>query len=209
MILSIETSTKAFSVSIFQDAEIASLELLHDVTHSQNIVNAVDFLLKSINRPVSDITQIYAGMGPGSFTGIRIGLSFANTMCQVRGIPILGIPSLDLLAFAIRKCYNSAIPFIRSGRQEVYTACYREGESVTDYLALNREDFFSFIKENAPECLISSEKDHRSIMIRDDTDIKIKTVFAYPSARNAYRLAETCGLKPEKKYLKPLYLRGI
>jgi len=99
LILSIETSTKAFSVSIFQDAEIASLELLHDVTHSQNIVSAVDFLLKSINKSVSDITQIYAGMGPGSFTGVRIGLSFANTICQVRGVGILGIPSLDLLAF--------------------------------------------------------------------------------------------------------------
>ncbi len=172
-------------------------------------VSTVDFLLKSINGSVSDITQIYVGMGPGSFNGIRIGLTFANTMCQVQGVGILGIPSLDLLAFALKKCYNPAIPFIKSGRQEVYTACYREGERVTDYLVLNREDFFSFIKENAPECLISSEKDHRSIMIRDDTDIKIKTVFAYPSARNAYWLAEIYGLKPEKKYLKPLYLRGI
>ncbi|MCK5568459.1 MAG: tRNA (adenosine(37)-N6)-threonylcarbamoyltransferase complex dimerization subunit type 1 TsaB, partial [Spirochaetes bacterium] len=103
MNLSIETSTKAFSISIFQDIEIASLELLHDVTHSQNIVSAVDFLLKSIKMSVSDITQIYAGMGPGSFTGIRIGLSFANTMCQVLGVEILGIPSLDLLAFEMRK----------------------------------------------------------------------------------------------------------
>ena len=89
-------------------------------------VNAVDFLLKSINGSVSDITQIYVGMGPGSFNGIRIGLTFANTMCQVQGVGILGIPSLDLLAFEIRKCYNTTIPFIKSGRQEVYTTCYRK-----------------------------------------------------------------------------------
>ena len=185
------------------------MELLHDVTHSQNIVSAVDFLLKSINKSVSDITQIYAGMGPGSFTGVRIGLSFANTMCQVQGVGILGIPSLDLLAFEIGKCYNPVIPFIRSRRQEVYTACYRKGERVTNYLALNREDFISFVEKNAPECLISSENDHNSILTEGDIDKKIKTEFSYPSARNAYRLAETCGLKPEKKYLKPLYVRGI
>ncbi len=207
MILSIDTSTKAFSISIVQGVEIASLELLHDVTHSRNIVSAVDFLLKSINMSVSDITQVYAAMGPGSFTGIRIGLSFANTMCQVLGVGIIGIPTLDLLAFERRICYNPVIAFIKSRRQEVYTACYRGEERVTDYLALDSKDFFSFIKENDPECLISSEKDHREIMTREDN--KIKTVFAYPSARNAFRLAETYGLKPEKKYLKPLYLREI
>ncbi len=100
-------------------------------------VSAVDFLLKSINGSVGDITQIYAGMGPGSFTVIRIGLTFANTMCQVPGVGILGILSHDLLAFEIRKCYNTTIPLIKSERQDVYTACYRKGERVTDYLAVN------------------------------------------------------------------------
>ena len=86
---------------------------------------------------------------------------------------------------------------------------YSKGERVTDYLALGRDDFISFIKKNAPECLISSEKDHSSIMTGVDIDMKIKTVFSYPNARNAYLLAESHGLKPEKKYLKPLYVRGI
>ncbi|HDY88378.1 MAG TPA: hypothetical protein ENH82_09745 [bacterium] len=75
-----------------------------------SMVSAVDFLFKSINGSVSDITQIYTGMSLGSFTGIRIGLTFANTMCQVQGVGILGIPSLDLLAFDIRKCYKRPSP---------------------------------------------------------------------------------------------------
>ena len=207
MILSIETSTKAFSISIFQDVEIASLELLYDVTHSQNIVSATKFLLESINKSVKDIKQIYAGIGPGSFTGIRIGLSFANTMCQVLGVQLAGISSLDLLAFKKRKCYNPAITFIRSRRQEVYTACYKEGKRDTDYLVLNRVDFLEFIKEKGPEYIISSENDYRSVISQDD--INVKKIFTYPSARDAVRVAEEQGLKPEKKYLKPMYGRNF
>ena len=74
---------------------------------------------------------------------------------------------------------------------------------------LNREGFFSFIKKNEPEYLISSENDHRDIGLNNEIDDKIKRVFAYPSARDAYRLAEEYGLKPEKKYLKPMYMRDF
>jgi tRNA threonylcarbamoyladenosine biosynthesis protein TsaB len=209
LILSIETSTKAFSISIFQETEIANLELLYDVTHSQNIVSATKFLLESVNKSVNDVKQIYAGIGPGSFTGIRIGLSFANTMCQVLGIPLTGIASLDLLAFKKRNCYNPAIAFIRSRRQEVYTACYREGKRATGYLVLNREGLLGFIKENDPEYLISSENDYRSIISQDDIDNSIEKYFTYPSARDAFLLVEEYGLKPEKRFLKPMYIRDF
>ena len=99
MILSIETSTRAFSVSLYKDGHIANIELIHEIAHSQNIVHTVDFLLKSINQYVKNISAVYAGAGPGSFTGIRIGLSYANTLFQIMDTPLLGIPSLDLLAF--------------------------------------------------------------------------------------------------------------
>jgi tRNA threonylcarbamoyl adenosine modification protein YeaZ len=180
---------------------------LYDVAHSQNIVSATRFLVESVNKSVNDFDRIYAGIGPGSFTGIRIGLSFANAMCQALGVPLAGISSLDLLAYKKRKCYNPAISFIRSRRQEVYTACYRAGKRVSGYLVLGRDDFIGFIKENDPEYLISSENDHRSVLTQDDVDIK--RIFTYPSARDAFSLAEEYGLEAERKFLKPLYVRDF
>ena len=148
MILSIETSTRAFSVSLYKDGQIANIELVHEIAHSQNIVHTVNFLLKSINKSVEDLSAVYAGKGPGSFTGIRVGLSYANTLFQIMGIPLLGIPSLDLLAFEEGRWYNSVISFIKSRKNEVYAAAYRQGRRVSDYLALKKDDFSYFIKEN-------------------------------------------------------------
>ncbi len=208
MILSVETSTRAFSVSLFEGIEIANMELKYDVTHSRNIVSAVEFLLKSINKSINDVDEIYAGCGPGSFSGIRIGLSFVNTIYQSTGIPLLGIPSLDLLAFEGGKWYNPAVSFIRSRRDEVYTAFYNSGKRITEYLALTKRDFLVFIKENNPLYLISSEEDYRSIAGEDEC-LALERVITYPKARNACLLARECGLKSEKRYLKPLYVRGI
>ena len=83
MILSVETSTKAFSISLFHEREIASLDIVQEVARSQHIVQAVEFLLKTLGKSISDIHEAYAGIGPGSFTGIRIGLSFINTLPYV------------------------------------------------------------------------------------------------------------------------------
>ncbi len=208
MILSIETSTRVFSVSLFEDSEIANIELKYDVTHSQNIVSTVEFLLRSINKSINDVDEIYTGCGPGSFTGIRIGLSFANTVYQSTGIPVLGIPSLDLLAFEGGKWYNPAVSFIKSRRDEVYAAFYNSGKRITEYLALTKQDLLKFIREKNPLSLISSEEDHRIIDGEEEYPVSDR-VITYPKARNACLLARECGLRPEKEYLKPLYVRGF
>lgn len=222
LILSLETSTKAFSVSLFRNHkaanrddeaanrnhELANIELIHDVAHSQNIVSIVDFLLKSIDTSIKDISEIYAGNGPGSFTGIRIGLSFANTILQTMNIPLLGIPSLDLLAFDHDRWYNSVITYIKSRKNEVYTASYRNGRRTSNYLALKKEDFLNFVKEHTPVYLISSEDDYRDLSF-EKGEFKGEVVFTFPKARNAYIFAQRCNLKPEKGYLKPLYVRDF
>ena len=208
MILSIETSTRAFSVSLFREGNIANIELIHEIAHSQNIVHTVNFLLKSINKSVEDLSAVYAGTGPGSFTGIRVGLSYANTLFQIMGIPLLGIPSLDLLAFEEGRWYNSVISFIKSRKNEVYTAAYRQGQKVSDYLALKKDDFSFFIKENKPSHLVSSKEDYRALGFNKG-EIIAETIFTFPKARFTFSYAMECKLTPERRYLKPLYVRDF
>lgn len=209
MILSVETATNAFSISVFEEREIANLDIVHKAAHSQNIVSAVDFLLRSINKSVSDITEAYADIGPGSFTGTRIGVSFVNTLAQTRGIPILGLPSLDLLAFEDDRWYNRVVPFIRSRKNEVYTAFYEKERRVCDYLALSKDGFEQFVVTKKPRIIVSSKDDSQVIGLDDELMKGVETHFSYPKARVQVQLAQRYGLTSQREYLKPLYIRGI
>lgn len=207
MILTVDTSTKALSVSLFQEVELAHIELRHELTHSQQIVSICDFLLKRISLPLESLSAAYAGIGPGSFTGIRIGLSFVNTLSQVLRIPILGVSSLDLLAFENGRWYNSVVSFIRSRKREVYTAYYEQGSRKSDYIALEKDDFIAFLKDCSPKNIVAPEDDFRDLEEIKEFDTEIS--FSFPSSRSLYYITRECDIKPGNHYLKPIYVRSI
>jgi len=233
LILAVDTSTRFFSVSLFQKRELASVELAHELAHSQQIARIVQFLLERLGLSINEITEAYAGTGPGSFTGIRIALSFVNTLAQVFHIPLAGVSSLDLLAFENGRWYNSVITFIRSRKNEVYTAFYKNGGRVTEHLVLGKEDFLRFVHDHTPHYLVAPEDSFRDIVPESDEAIsrrtgkacdsgpfsessnkeiqsgKTQTVFSYPRSRTILQMVAECGLKPEYRYLKPFYGRDI
>ncbi len=211
-----ETSTRAFSVTLFKERELAHFELDYDLSHSQHIVRVVQFLLQRLGIGLGEITAAYAGIGPGSFTGLRIGLSFVNTLSQVFHIPLLGVSSLDLLAFENSRWYTSIIPFIRSRKHEVYTALYRGSVRRTEYLVLGRNDFLKFIRQHAPECVVAgNEFDdilplHEDGMLPGDVGLNDgRIVSTHPSSRTILKLSKERGLTPEHGYLNPLYIHGV
>jgi tRNA threonylcarbamoyladenosine biosynthesis protein TsaB len=207
MILTLDTSTKALSISLFQEVELAHIELRHKLAHSQQIVSICDFLLKRLSFSLKSLSAAYAGIGPGSFTGIRIGLSFVNTLSQVLRIPLLGVSSLDLLAFENGRWYNSVVSFIRSRKHEVYTAYYRQGSRESDYIALEKNDFIAFLKDCSPKNIVAPEDDFQDLEEIKELDIEIS--FSFPSSRSLYYISRECGMNPGKQYLKPIYIRSI
>jgi tRNA threonylcarbamoyl adenosine modification protein YeaZ len=208
VILAFDTSTRAFSVSLLEMDERVDLEIVRKSFHSQEIVGIVDFLLNCTGSTIRDIEEIYAGLGPGSFTGIRVGLTFANTLSETLDIPLAGIPSLDLLAFGSGRWYNSVISFIRSRKNEVYAALYRKGERVGSYRALEKIDFAQFIDQEDPDCIVASLEDFLDLQMEGACEGR-EIVHSFPRARDALPLAQLSGLRPEKKYLTPLYVRNI
>ena len=207
MILCVETSTRAFSLSLIKGDEYAHLEFFYGTAHSQNIAHSVDFLLKSVKSSIADILEVYTDIGPGSFTGIRIGLSFVNTLSQCLSIPTLGVSSLDLLAFEKRRWYASVVPFIKSKTSEVYTAYYKEGKRATSYLVLKRQDFSDFIAEHKPRYIVGMKDEFNELEL--DESSESEHCFSFPRARTLHSFVRMCGLNPRKGYLKPLYLRGF
>ena len=103
-VLAIDTSSKLCSVAILEDTSlIKKLELDNGLTHSETLMPLVQQLLKECNLSLKDIDLLVSDIGPGSFTGIRIGVATCKAFSDSINIPCIGISSLDVLAYNIKK----------------------------------------------------------------------------------------------------------
>lgn len=123
-ILAIDTSSKICSVSILEDTKIIAEKHNNDEkTHSQKLMPLIDSIFKYTNLSLNDIDLLACCQGPGSFTGIRIGISTVKAFADVKNIPIIGVTSLESLAYNITE--NSLIASIIDAKNDnVYFALY-------------------------------------------------------------------------------------
>lgn len=99
-ILSIDTSSKNCSVAVLEDTDlIVEKHILDEKTHSQKLMPLIDEILKSLKLELSDFDLYACSIGPGSFTGVRIGVSTIKAFCDVTSKPTIGINSLESLAY--------------------------------------------------------------------------------------------------------------
>lgn len=99
MLLAVDTSTQTIGLALYEDAQVAGEMLWQTKTHhTVELAPAVDELLKRCSVKPTDLHAIACGLGPGSFTSLRIGLALAKGMALSLKIPLLGIPTLDYLA---------------------------------------------------------------------------------------------------------------
>ncbi len=101
-ILAIDTSSKICSVSILEDnTVILEKHSTNEKTHSQNLMPLIEELFKETNLTLDNIDLLACGQGPGSFTGIRIGIATIKAFADSKNIPVVGITSLESLAYNI------------------------------------------------------------------------------------------------------------
>tara|TARA_R110002050_G_scaffold154363_1_gene282232 strand:- start:4676 stop:5359 length:684 start_codon:yes stop_codon:yes gene_type:complete len=130
-ILAIESSTKNCSVALFKDEHCLTLkeEVGEQFIHSEKLHVFIDEVLKSQNFAPKDLDAIAIGAGPGSYTGLRIGLSSAKGLAFALNLPLISANSLEILAHQLLKqdvLPTEAVlhPMIDARRMEVYTASY-------------------------------------------------------------------------------------
>ena len=123
-ILAIDTSSKICSVSVLEDQAVL-IENHNDdeKTHSQKLMPIIDETLKQANLTLNDIDLLACSQGPGSFTGIRIGISTVKAFADVKNIPIIGVTSLEALAYNV-KSNNLIASIIDAKHDNVYFAIY-------------------------------------------------------------------------------------
>ncbi len=127
-ILSIDTTAIAGSVALTEDEEAVAQEQQDSRgTHSEKLIAAVDRLLREAGWDRADVEAVAVAIGPGSFTGLRIGLAAAKGFALALGLPIAGASSLRSLAINGRGFEGIVAPLIDARRGEIYAAAFRVG----------------------------------------------------------------------------------
>ncbi len=125
-ILGIETSTKTGSVAIVSDkGVVAQYSLNIEVTHSERLMSTIDRVLKDSGTGIGDIGGFAVSIGPGSFTGLRIGLATAKGLALATGKPIAAVSTLETLARNLPFAAYPVCPLLDARKKEVYCAVYR------------------------------------------------------------------------------------
>ena len=157
-ILCIETSTTVCSVCVTANQEVISFrEINNGFTHAENLHGFIEEVLKEANLSLKDINAVAVSKGPGSYTGLRIGVSAAKGFCYALNIPLISIDTLQSMAWGVVNIQKEDIllaPMLDARRMEVYCAVYNKGlETVIPVNALVLdEDSVSVFKLNKPIC---------------------------------------------------------
>ena len=129
MLLCIETSGKNCSVALFEGLQLVSIREVHteQFSHSENLHVFIEQVLKESNLQPKAIKAIAISAGPGSYTGLRIGVATAKGLCYGWDIPLIALPTLRILAEQVSYEFTDIeyiIPMIDARRMEVFTAIY-------------------------------------------------------------------------------------
>lgn len=188
-ILCLETSAKACSVAVGQgDRCMVYKEITEAFKHSQKITLLIQEALDEAGITVKDLNAVAISAGPGSYTGLRVGTSCAKGLCFATDIPLIAVPTLDLI---VRPYLNHEadiyIPMIDARRMEVYYNMYdSQGAplSQTDNLILEQG---SFEEKNDKKLLFCGDGAHKVAEVIQHPDYDIES--SYPKAKHMVPLA--------------------
>ncbi len=215
LILNIETATKNCSVSISEKGVVLAIKELNDgnYSHSENLHVFIKIVLELAKKSFSDIDAIAVSKGPGSYTGLRIGISATKGLCFSLDKPLISISTLTSLANSISIDKNACvIPLLDARRMEVYSAVFdndynqiREIQAEvidsTSFLAFLNKGKVYFLGDGAEKC-----KD----VIKHENAIFLDGYF--PSAKQMAKLSYVKYKKNDTEdvaYFEPFYLKDF
>lgn len=222
LILCIETGTDICSVGIARDGELMSLrESDQGRDHAKQVAVFVDELLRETGVKPDELDAVAVGMGPGSYTGLRIGVSFAKGLCYGLNIPLLAVGSLEALTDVAIKDYEAGIiqvegwdeallcPMVDARRMEVYTQIFNsrcEAQSEVSAEIITEESFSQW-RAKGKLVIFGNGAAKCQEMLPDAIYIDVA-----PSARGLTRIAHQlfeAGKTEDIAYFEPFYLKDF
>lgn len=209
-VLAVDTTTERGSVAVTEDDSIrGEVRVVSSEGHSRRLLPAVDFLLQSLGLRAADLDGFAVTTGPGSFTGLRVGLSTVQGLALGTGKPCLGVSALDVLAARNAGAAPAVVALMDAYRGEVYGALYDAEGRVAGGASVERPET---LVQRAPEAAAfvgDGAARHRELIL----SLRPRAVFPERSLFLAGtlgrlaspRLARGEGVPPAE--LRPLYLR--
>lgn len=215
LILGIDTATDQVGVALGgHEGVIAHFEARRERRHAETLAPAIQFVCTQAGIGLDELGVIAVDIGPGLFTGMRVGLATGKAMAQALRLPMIGISSLDLLAFPCRRTDRVIVPVIDARKGEVFYSMYRSVpggiQQVLEPTVGKVTDLVADLLARGQEALLIGDGAHRyRETILDSLHVEIAED-AYPSAAPLVQLAHARALREEwvpAVQIQPIYLR--
>ena len=224
MILCLETSTAVCSVALVENGNVIALrESLDGQNHAEKITVFIDEVMKEANVSYRDLDAVATSMGPGSYTGLRIGVSTAKGLCYAMEKPLIAIDTLSAMAYGFKdykttrlqdyKLGSILCPMIDARRMEVYTAFFNdklERTSETEALVVDENSFMD-MKQSHHLYLFGDGADKLASLFENDERITVVEKF-HCSASYMAKLADEAFKNNDfvdTAYFEPFYLKNF
>ena len=156
LLLHIETATEICSVALTKGEQVlATLKSDKGNSHTENLFPFIEKVFKESNRSINELDAVVLSIGPGSYTGLRIGASAAKGICYALNLPLIGISTLQSIVFGAMNLINEEnilyCPMIDAKRMEVYTAFFNDkGKIITEVenKIIDEQSFVTELKNN-------------------------------------------------------------
>jgi len=217
LVLAIDTATTRVSAAIGDGgAVIGEVSLAGGRRHAEQLAPAIKYLCRELDVSLAQLAAIGVDIGPGLFTGLRVGVTTAKVMAQALRIPIVAVPSLDLVAYPLRHSNRLVVAVLDARRREVFAASYRpvpDGvQRVSDYAVWQPAELVAELESGTDELLLAGDG---VATFRDEFASLDHAEFAgvghsAPSAAALVELATAHAEREEfqpQSEIRPLYLR--
>ena len=218
IILGIETATHQVGCALGGvEGLLGSFHAARGRRHAETLVPAIEFVCRSVGFELREVSVIAVDVGPGLFTGLRVGIATAKSMAQALRVPMIGLSSLDLLAHQVRFCKKLIVPVVDAKRGEVFCAFYRQVpggvQRLDDFRVVTAVELSDELQARGEDALLVGDGALRyaDVLDADHGLVEMGGIgVAYPSATDLVELAHPRALREEfvqPRELEPLYLR--
>ena len=217
LILGIESSTVQVGCAVGgHEGVLASAHSSRGRLHAESLTPQIDFVRRQARIELSEISVVAVDVGPGLFTGLRVGLASGKALAHALRVPMIGVESLDLLAFPARYTSRLIVATIDARRDELFYAFYRQVPGGVQRLRGPElgtpDDLASELLATSEECLLVGDGAHRYVELFSGLS-KVEMAdkgMQYPTATALVQLAHARAMREEwvsPGDIAPLYLR--
>ena len=215
-ILNIETSTTVCSIAVGVDGKLASVNEINDgYSHAEEIEGLIEKSIKEADISLKDLDAISVSKGPGSYTGLRIGVSIAKGLCFGLKVPLISVPTLEALARHPKLSefpHSFKIPMLDARRMEVYSCVLNDTNEVVEPTAaviIDENSFVNILKKPTLFFGPGSEKCNPTFT-ENENAVFVSNIL--PSASQMVNLSETKYIENQLEdlaYFEPFYLKDF